>query len=1721
MSLDTRMSITLVDNASDKLNEIARSHDRFVSSLGKSTSSMGSAATASDTLVDSMQKQIHHAQELSGYFSNLAASMAKYAISINAFRTMASVLHNTVASGWEYNSMLESNRIGIAGILSSVTTLNGRQLQWNQALSASSKIMSTLREQALMASLNTADLVDTFRGLLGPGIGAGLKIDEIAKFATVGSKAVMDMGLPSTQYLQELRSILSGNIRPASSTLATALGITNQDIKKAKQSSDGLFKFLMERLEGFEAANEATAKTWKGTLARLQNGLSNTFGKGMEPLFEYAKEQVGEIADNFVKIDKTTKQLQINEDLRYQIEDISRGAVKTAEALKPLGKLTASAGAAVLGHWAKNPMIVAGYMGSTVLANVSADMRKVFEDTNHTYQATTLLGKAYQRVQDKVSGYTDGVRVANNLAKDMANILSGTLTVSKRGENSPVAGLAEEYRRAGIEAQKANEMQDKVFDTLVNKGAKAASELIEKYHTLAENMAKVNANADVLNGLNHTTGQNMLNAPKTVKNEENEAKGAYFNVVSGKRAEESITRVAEKLRKLGVDAEQAAQIQAKAQEMVIAGMNQKATRYIQEQEELAATNKLQNDALDAESKRFTDELSNLKKTRQGYATLRNLIGEIRASQKKQDLDQNYALGAKNLAQQMQAAGASERDVIAAVRAELDAVRQKRFDDIAVIEQSVQKHLAEKAAIEQTKFATDTLLNSTKEYISQDWSAMTEQAKLLLDYDSERILTLSKNKDAVMEVRDAYKALTEAVQEGYLTSEEAGNLKITIEKAVASGYVDQAAKIAEIVNQERERGQLNAENGAKIIAQAQQEAEAQGTIVQLTKQEKEQLMLLQQEAISMRAVRKRGNEEEIQLCTEVNAKIRAIIETLQKRGVQIETLVPLIKEMYAAETAGATQTVEALQGKIDKQAESIATAERANDVRDISLGKVGMLSFSIGSLGKMYERLTGQTDDNIDKVLDWAQSIGDAAFQADMLISSIKNLLPWLSKAAEAFRATAAAKYLLEYGPYGFAALLGGSIAVGIKQNFDAGTNPFATGGDNGDKDDSSSAGYMGWNAYKPSSEGTAGENRDAFNLLKGDGYQNAPSGNDDTNLNDLAPKYDPNEAELEKSRRKAEQEAEKAARDAERERQKQKEYSQKLYDTLQKMNDSMRDSVIATADTIADVQENWGPESCAEFVSSVLQRAKDTYASELSTNYAPSMWATGKRLGIAHYGTDNMKKGDVIFYIMGPDDEVTDPITGQESPGHVGIYDGNGGVIHSSSSAGSRLFDDEGAQSPYHQTGSISMGAGTYVLGYISPYKSGVSTDGKTSDELKAELAALTAEQKVADQKAKAADDVFKIVNSLNEKITDLTPDIPDYKREAAKYQKELSKIQFQLGKDAGDGADTSVANKQLETYTQKIRDHLATMQRQYTIDQQEEEQKRLGYSYKMGLITTDQYKAELDKRLEDERSYISDLLTYENLSKDERVKLEQRLTTVIEQQHTSRGRTLEGALLNAGQSLSNYEIDYQNMITTVTGSFQNGFDNMYNGIIDGTKSLTQNMKAAWNDLTNSIINAIWKMAMEMYVVKPLFNWLGGMLNPVASVVNPNVWTQSVSKTMSSGSWGNFYKPSYNIMKDYTPPGFAKGGIAHGLSLVGEEGPELIDAVTPSRVYTAKQTREALAGGPQNVKVEIVNKSGQDVKASNADVKFDAKGMIISVVIDAVTRNTNGMREIIKGVATT
>ena len=95
--------------------------------------------------------------------------------------------------------------------------------------------------------------------------------------------------------------------------------------------------------------------------------------------------------------------------------------------------------------------------------------------------------------------------------------------------------------------------------------------------------------------------------------------------------------------------------------------------------------------------------------------------------------------------------------------------------------------------------------------------------------------------------------------------------------------------------------------------------------------------------------------------------------------------------------------------------------------------------------------------------------------------------------------------------------------------------------------------------------------------------------------------------------------------------------------------------------------------------------------------------------------------------------------------------------------------------------------------------------------------------------------------------------------------------------------------------------------------------------------------------------------------------------------------------------------------------------------------------------------------------------------------------------------------------------GFASGGLASGWSIVGEEGPELINFSNPARVYNANQTQNMLSGSAPNVNVIVNNNSGQEMQA-NSDVKFNGKEYVVNIMLDSITTNYGGMRDVVAGV---
>ena len=70
-------------------------------------------------------------------------------------------------------------------------------------------------------------------------------------------------------------------------------------------------------------------------------------------------------------------------------------------------------------------------------------------------------------------------------------------------------------------------------------------------------------------------------------------------------------------------------------------------------------------------------------------------------------------------------------------------------------------------------------------------------------------------------------------------------------------------------------------------------------------------------------------------------------------------------------------------------------------------------------------------------------------------------------------------------------------------------------------------------------------------------------------------------------------------------------------------------------------------------------------------------------------------------------------------------------------------------------------------------------------------------------------------------------------------------------------------------------------------------------------------------------------------------------------------------------------------------------------------------------------------------------------------------------------------------------PGNARGGrFQGGLSLVGEEGPELVNFARPSMIYTAGETSEILNGGAQKADM------GSEIRQLRNDNRLQNRAMV-------------------------
>lgn len=260
-------------------------------------------------------------------FRRLFGILAAFA----AARIAVQVFRDFVVQTVRLNAELETAELGIASLIGSVADVRDAQ---GNAASATERLaiasgearkqVRLLRLDALTTTATFQELVQTFQNALAPGLRAGLDVDQIRAFSRQISIAATAIGLEQRQLAEEVRSLLSGTIRPQNTRIATFLGITNQDVRAAQEAGT-LFEFLTERFEVFDVAGSRAAQTFVGLVQRVKDGFQIIGQTGGFVFFESLKDLLDDVFNSLIEIDAVTRQIQPNSELVNVVALIGEG----------------------------------------------------------------------------------------------------------------------------------------------------------------------------------------------------------------------------------------------------------------------------------------------------------------------------------------------------------------------------------------------------------------------------------------------------------------------------------------------------------------------------------------------------------------------------------------------------------------------------------------------------------------------------------------------------------------------------------------------------------------------------------------------------------------------------------------------------------------------------------------------------------------------------------------------------------------------------------------------------------------------------------------------------------------------------------------------------------------------------------------------------------------------------------------------------------------------------------------------------------------------------------------------------------------------------------------------------------------------------------------------------------------------------------------------------
>lgn len=274
-----------------------------VLSLGLDISKLKSGASQAVNQLDAINKSVQGVQRSVDDLGGSFASAAKQVLALVGAYQALEGMKGFVQRGVEFNSTIEQSRIGMGSLITAMVTLQdeqGRVLEGQEKYAAAQGIaadmMKEIQRLGLETTATTQELVQGVQNVMGSALQAGLKLEQIPRFAVAGAQAMQTLGIPLEQMRTELDALLTGRIDGGDDILAPRLGLDKATIQ-AWREQGVLFDRLMEKFAAFEMAGKDVAQTWKGLTSNFSEAMDVFAGEAASNMSESLKDAVRTMQD--------------------------------------------------------------------------------------------------------------------------------------------------------------------------------------------------------------------------------------------------------------------------------------------------------------------------------------------------------------------------------------------------------------------------------------------------------------------------------------------------------------------------------------------------------------------------------------------------------------------------------------------------------------------------------------------------------------------------------------------------------------------------------------------------------------------------------------------------------------------------------------------------------------------------------------------------------------------------------------------------------------------------------------------------------------------------------------------------------------------------------------------------------------------------------------------------------------------------------------------------------------------------------------------------------------------------------------------------------------------------------------------------------------------------------------------------------------------------------